>query len=135
MIQMTMFGQIPSDDEAKYTRKIETPVYEPRHAQPHLLQLCDQTKTAALIREIDGTDLSELEKVFLRAAAWRHAVFHYERIADYYAHALPAMQRLMERSALVIIDFESAIERGFVRLSDDIRTQYLEEYPVDADAS
>jgi len=38
------------------------------------------------------------------------------------------MQNLMERSALVIIDFEKAIQLGYVRLSDEIRTQYMEEY-------
>ena len=38
------------------------------------------------------------------------------------------MQHLMERSALVIIDFEKAIELGYVKLCDDIRNQYLEDY-------
>jgi hypothetical protein len=38
------------------------------------------------------------------------------------------MQHLMERSALVIIDFEKAIQYGYVKLCDDIRKQYLEEY-------
>ena len=34
----------------------------------------------------------------------------------------------MERSALVIIDFESAIQYGYVKLCDEIRGQYLEDY-------
>lgn len=34
----------------------------------------------------------------------------------------------MERSALVIIDFDQAIEQGFVKLCDDIREQYMQEY-------
>jgi hypothetical protein len=38
------------------------------------------------------------------------------------------MQNLMEHSALVIIDFEKAIEYGYVRLCDEIKNQYLEEY-------
>ena len=97
-------------------------------AKPHLMALCDTTKTKALIREIDASDLPEDEKDFLRTAAWRHAVFHYERAANYYAHATPEMQRLMEKSALVIIDFNKAIELGFVKLCDDIRKQYLEDY-------
>jgi hypothetical protein len=58
----------------------------------------------------------------------RHNVFNYEKIADYYSHASPEMQALMERSALVIIDFEKAIELGYVRLCDEIRQQYMEEY-------
>ncbi len=64
----------------------------------------------------------------MRLAAYRHAVFNYEMAADYYAHATPEMQRLMERSALVIIDFDAAIENGFVRLCEDIKTQFMEEY-------
>ena len=130
--QCLLFQDAPHDDAPKYSKKIEAPVYEPSHVKPHLITLCDTTKTRALIREIDASKLPQDEKAFLRAAAWRHAVFHYERIADYYAHAAPEMQRLMEASALVIIDFDKAIEQGFVKLCDDIREQYLEEYNGDA---
>lgn len=35
---------------------------------------------------------------------------------------------MMERSALVIIDFDKAIQNGYVRLCDDIRAQYMQEY-------
>lgn len=55
-------------------------------------------------------------------------MFNYELIADYYAHSNKEVQALMEALALVIIDFDKAIELGFVQLSDDIRTQYLEFY-------
>ncbi|HQM51540.1 MAG TPA: hypothetical protein PLI86_00265 [bacterium] len=126
--QTLLFADCATEVDQKYSKKIEAPVYEPRHDKPHLMTLCDSSKVKALIREIDASSLPDEEKAFLRAAAWRHAVFHYERIADYYAHASPEMQRLMEASALVIIDFDAAIERGFVKLCDDIREQYLEEY-------
>ena len=117
---------------ARYTGKVEAPVYEPKNEQPHLAMLCDYTRVRRLLAEIEASSLGDDEKKFLSAAAWRHAVFHYERIADYYAHASMEMQALMEASALVIIDFDQAIERGFVNLCDDIRTQYLEEYDGDA---
>lgn len=39
------------------------------------------------------------------------------------------MQELMENSALVIIDFDKAIEKGFVKLSEEIANQYKEDYP------
>ncbi len=133
MIKQTLlFANSVKDDGQKYSKKIEAPIYEPSHDKPHLMTLCDSTKTKRMIREIDASELPEEEKAFLRSAAWRHAVFHYERIADYYAHATPEMQRMMEESALVIIDFDAAIERGFVKLCDDIREQYLEEYNADA---
>jgi hypothetical protein len=118
-----------SDDGLdKYTATIKAPIYEPKNQKPHLLTLCDDTKTRGLIREIDDSNLSDDEKAFLRLAATRHSVFHYERIADYYAHSSSEMQRLMERSALVIIDFEKAIEGGFVRLCEEIERQFMEEY-------
>lgn len=47
----------------------------------------------------------------------RHVVFNYRNIAEYYAAASPAMQGLMEDSALVIIDVDRAIANGFVNLS------------------
>ena len=59
-------------------------------------------------------------KSFLTAAAARHTVFRYDKIAEYYAHAPAEVQRLMETSALVIIDFDQAIELGFVKMTKDI---------------
>lgn len=127
MKQLTMFGAEESD-AGKYSSKIEAPIYEPKGQQPHILMLCNDAKTKSLLREIDESNVPESEKSFLRIAAHRHTVFNYEIAADYYAHASPEMQRLMESSALVIIDFEAAVENGFVRLCEDIKTQFLEEY-------
>jgi hypothetical protein len=124
-----MFGNLePQKEERKYTTKIESPIYEPKNQKPHILELYDNQKTRRLIREIDQSSLPTDEKMFLVDAARRHTIFNYEKIADYYANASPEMQCLMEKSALVIIDFEKAIEYGYVKMCDDIRTQYLEEY-------
>lgn len=120
--------------EKKYTGKIEAPIYRPRGQQPHIMLLCDTIKAKQLIREIDEALVSDAEKDFLRAAAWRHAVFHYERIADYYAHSSAQMKRLMEKSALVIVDFDRAIEGGFVNVCEEIRAQYFQEYGNVGDA-
>jgi len=130
MKQINLFGQDFSTDksEQKYSNKISAPVYEPRNQKPHIFELCDKSKSNRLIREIDNSSLSIEEKNFLIDAARRHNVFNYEKIADYYAHATPEMQTLMEKSALIIIDFEKAIQLGYVKLCDEIRTQYLEEY-------
>jgi len=54
---------------------------------------------------------------------------NFELIANYYAHASKECQELMEDSALVIIDFEKALEKGYVTLSDKISDQYLKDYP------
>lgn len=130
MKQINLFGQefAPNQDEQKYSSKIEAPIYEPKNTKPHLIELCDKTKTHRLIREIENSNLPYDEKMFLIDAARRHNVFNYEKIADYYAHSSKEMQELMERSALVIIDFERAIQLGYVKLCDEIREQYLTEY-------
>ena len=130
MKQVDLFGSEfkPDEAEKKYSSKIETPIYEPKNKKPHVLELIDSHKTKRLIREIENSNVGEDEKTFLIEAAKRHSVFNYENIADYYAHATPEMQHLMERSALVIIDFEKAIQYGYVRLCDEIREQYLSEY-------
>jgi hypothetical protein len=130
MKQINLFGEefAPKEEDKKYSSKIEAPIYEPRHKKPHILELYDKQKTTRLIREIEKSDIPLDEKMFLIEAARRHTVFNYEKIADYYAHSSKEMQNLMERSALVIIDFEKAIQLGFVKLCDEIRTQYLEQY-------
>jgi len=130
MKQVNLFGRefAQSQDEQKYSSKIEAPIYEPKNKKPHIIELVDKTKTHRLIREIDNSSLSYEEKNFLIDASRRHNVFNYEKIADYYAHSSQEMQELMERSGLVIIDFEKAIQYGYVKLCDEIRKQYLEEY-------
>jgi hypothetical protein len=130
MKQVNLFGQefAPNQDEKKYSSKIEAPIYEPKNKQPHLLELVNKEKTHRLMKEIESSNLGIDEKMFLMDAARRHNVFNYEKVADYYAHCTPEMQQLMERSGLVLIDFENAIQYGFVKLSEEIKTQYLTEY-------
>jgi hypothetical protein len=128
MKQINMFNGEITDTEQKYTKKVEAPIYEPKNKKPHIFELCDKYKTNRLIRQIESSNVSEEEKTFLIDAARRHNVFNYEKIADYYAHSNKEMQDLMERSALVIIDFEKAIQLGYVKLSEEIKNQYLQEY-------
>jgi hypothetical protein len=116
------------EGNTKYSTKIEAPIYEPKNKKPHILELCNKEKTHRLIKEIENSDVSFEEKNFLIDAARRHNVFNYEKIADYYANSNQEMQNLMEKSALVIIDFEKAIQLGYVKLCDEIKEQYLTEY-------
>ena len=68
-------------------------------------------------------------EAFLLDAAERHVAFNFQRIANYYAHSTPEVQALMERSALVIIDYNQAIENGLVRFNEDIDAAFHEDYP------
>lgn len=129
MKQYTMFADdIKDESEKKYSSKIEAPIYEPKNQKPHIIELVDVQKAHRLVREIEVSNLPLDEKKFLLYAARRHYVFNYEKIADYYAHSSKEMQELMEKSGLVIIDFDKAIQYGYIKLCDDIKKQYLEEY-------
>lgn len=103
-----------------YTNKIIAPQYKITGECPELSELVKCDKTKSLIKEIDKADITEKEKIFLKRAAYRHNVFSYDKIAEYYAHASPEMQELMEASALVIIDYNDAIRNGYVSLSKDL---------------
>ena len=87
---------------------------------PVLSDMLDTDKSKELIAEIEQSGVSEDEKTFLIAAAQRHNVFNYRNIAEYYAHATPEMQQLMEKSALVIIDVDNAIANGYATLMADV---------------
>jgi hypothetical protein len=114
-------------EESIYTDKIEIPIYEPKGERPDTRELFELEKFTELLEEINDSDLPEDIKTFLSFAAHRHIVFNYEKIAEYYAHADEKIQNLMERSALVIIDFDKAIENGFAVLSEKIAEAYLDE--------
>lgn len=110
-----------------YTKKINIPIYEPKGPKPAIEELFDLSKAEQLIKEIKASSLPDAEKIFLQFAAYRHVVFNYENIAEYYAHSDKDTQTLIENSALVIIDFDKAIENGFVKLAADIAEGYLND--------
>jgi len=118
------------DDDDTYTKKIEAPVYKPTGERPATSELFDDSRTVELIAEIESSNsLSNEDKKFLSIAARRHTIFRYDKIAEYYAHANENLQKHMEDSALVIVDFNRAIELGYVKLSEEIAKLYGEDYP------
>lgn len=129
MKQEELFGEdFKNKLDDKYTSKIETPEYKPKNKKPYILELLNDSKSKRLIIEIENSNILDEEKRFLIEAAKRHNVFNYGNIADYYTHATPEMQNLMERSALVIIDFEKAYINGFINLANDMANNYLTTY-------
>jgi len=105
------------EKEEVYTSKIKLPLYEPKGKKPAISELYDDAKTRSLLEEIDTSDAPEDIKGFLRVAAQRHTSIHFRNVAEFYCHASPEVQGLMERSALVIIDFDKALEGGFIKLT------------------
>ena len=113
---MGLFG----DEQSAYTEKIKIPNYVPTRDKPDLRELYDMKKTNELLQKIEKSKLKADVKDFLKLAAYRHIVFNYENIAEYYSHSENEIQQLMEESALVIIDYDKAIENGFIELLDSI---------------
>lgn len=105
------------EEDTTYTSKTDIPQYEPSGNEVGLDECCDKSKYKELLQEIEYSGLEENEKAFLCLAAARHLQFNYKKIADYYAsNASEEMQRLMEKSALVIIDYNDAIKNGYAVL-------------------
>ena len=113
-------GEELEEQEKKYTMKTNIPQYEIKGEMPDISELVEVSKTNELLRRIKESNVTEEEKRFLRLGAYRHLCFNYSKIAEYYAQASKEMQELMEESALVIIDFENAIAKGYVQLSEQV---------------
>lgn len=110
-----------SSSANEYSTKVASPKYEITGDCPKISELFDKEKFQQLVNEIESSDfLTKEEKDFLYFAAHRHIVFHYDKIAEFYAHASKEVQSLMENNALVIIDFNKAIEDGFVKMTQDL---------------
>lgn len=126
-IDMSQFGFSVGEDELgeemqddKYTLKVKIPQYEITGECPEISDMLDSSKADELIQEVEAADIPEEVREFLIRAAHRHNVFNYRDIAEYYAHAEPEVQKLFEKSALVIIDVNDAIANGYVQLATDI---------------
>lgn len=108
-------------NKSLYSTDTLVPQYTPNSVKPKLKELVDIQKYQKLVYHINKSDVSEEEKDFLKIAATRHFVFNYAKIADYYVSTTPEMQRLMEESALVMLDIDDAIAQGYVQLSKNIK--------------
>jgi hypothetical protein len=113
--------------EGQYTRKITVPIYEPQGPKPSVADLFHSEKTEQLLQQISEANLPEEIEKFLCLAAHRHTVFNFQQIAEYYAHSDKNVQQLFEESALVIVDFNKALESGYVAMAEKLRDSYLED--------
>lgn len=112
------FGfQDETEDEKKYNTKTPPMEYEITGDTTLIDELYDTEKAESLQKEIYEADVDKELKEFLIEATHRHTVFDYGNIAEFYAQADKKVQELFEKSGLVIIDYNSAIANGYVKLS------------------
>ena len=122
-IDMTQFGfdaESELGSENPYTQKTDIPQYEIKGEDVEASDLYQNEKTKELLAEIECADIPDDVKAFLVVASYRHIIFNYQKIAEFYAKADKQTQELMEKSALVIIDIDDAIKNGYTLLRDDI---------------
>lgn len=108
------------ENDNKYNHSVTIPQYEIKGEKPFIQELYYNKKVIDLLNNIKKSHVTDEEKKFLTIAAYRHYVFNYDKIAEYYPHASAEMQKLMEESALVIIDINDAIMNGYVVASKQI---------------
>jgi hypothetical protein len=96
-----------------YSKKMNIPQYEIVGEEPAITELYNDIKADSLKEQIKQAKLPDDVKEFLLIAANRHVVFDYRKIAEFYPHQPAEIQKLMEESALVIIDAEDAIRNGY----------------------
>lgn len=119
--------------ESKYTRKVSLPIYEIQGEEPKLKDLFDTSKADELVKEIDKTNLDNDIKEFFKKTATRFYEFDYGKIAEFYCHQDKKTQEIMEKLALVLIDFNKAVENGYVELNQFIENCFLEDKDAEDD--
>ena len=117
-----------SSEESKYTGKTNIPPYEKPEKKPDFDDVYQSEYAKQLVGKIEASNCTAEEKRFLIMAAHRHVVFNYTKVADYYTFATPEMQRLMEDSALVIVDMDQAISNGWTRFNNSLDELFTTEF-------
>ena len=119
-----------SDDEMEdnwYTQKTDTPIYEPTGEKVEIEEMINTDKYKELTDKINNAKLPDDIKDFLLKASTRHIQFNYKKIAEYYSNAPKEIQELFEDNALVIIDFDKAIEDWYTLLLNQFRWEINED--------
>jgi hypothetical protein len=115
-------GEYTSSDDIEniYSQAVKVPQYEIVGDQPKLKELFNDDRSLKLQKEINESNIPDDIKQFLVTASMRHTVFDYSKIAEFYPHQTPEIQKLMEQSVLIIIDANDAIANGYAVFAQTI---------------
>ena len=112
---------LDSSVENIYTDKVDTPIYEPKvDKMEKVFDLYNDEKFNELKHYIEISAIDDVLKDFFIKCATRFLVFDYSKIANFYCLQNEEVQDIMEKLALIIIDYDKAIENGFVKLGKQI---------------
>lgn len=115
------------DGDNWYTQKTDTPIYEPTGEKVEIEEMIKTDKYDELVAKIKEAKIPEDIRDFLLKASTRHIQFNYKKIAEYYSNADKEIQELFEDNALVIIDFDKAIEDWYTLLLNQFRWEINED--------
>lgn len=112
-----------------YTNKIFVPFYEPKNFPVSVKDLFDAKEYFSLLEQVKTLDCDKELKDFFILACSRFIRFNFKNIAEYYSNLSDKkIKKVFQDLFLVVVDFDSAIERGFVDLMDSILKQIKSEY-------
>ena len=116
------------ENDNNYSRKIEAPDYEPTGRKVQVSELYDESKTQRLIAEINAMKVNAEIKKMLVAGAQRFTRFDFRNVAEWYSQQEDeSVKAMMRKMAMVIVDFDEAVENGFVRLCEELIKEYEDE--------
>lgn len=122
-VDMSQFGE----QDNPYVQKTDIPIYEIKGKKPSIEKCIDLKNVTDKLTLIDKSNITDEQKAMLKACAYRFADINYQNMAEYYVHSDKEMQELMESLALVIVDFDKAVELGLVKMDKKMKEIYDDE--------
>lgn len=108
-------------NKQKYTNYANgIPTFEPNDEDTTLADCVNVDKYVELLNEVESAykanTISQDEYKFLKLAASRWLKFNYANVAQYFCKkASPEMQKLLQRSVMVLLDIDDAFKNEAVR--------------------
>ncbi len=120
-------------DRSPIDFSIDKYLYKPT-GNPKPIKMCiDTTNYDLVVARIEKAQgLTDAEREVLKLCAYRFIEINMSDMAEYYCHASDAMREAMEDNCLVIVDGKRLIEKGLIKLSEDI--QEVLQLEMDEDA-
>lgn len=109
-----------------YSSKLSLPVFEDNGNDVHLKECVNVDKYITLLQEIESqykaSKITSEEYKFLKLCSTRWIQFNYANVAQYFIHASPEMQKLLQRNTMVLIDVDDAFKNAVVKSKNYIKS-------------
>ena len=109
-----------------YTRNMVRPkisdfIYEPKGEKPFIEECIDTTEMDAVLERLEKRKgLTKEERRVFEICAYRFCKIDFSKMAEYYAQSEAPAQSAMEDNFLVLVDFNQARERGYIKMVEKL---------------